>query len=178
MRARKIHQSVLTDDSHGQMQSQLMQMSKIFCRPMTGIHNRTMGMVMDMMCMMLSNVMPMINRSTSTAVYSHLRECLLNSSVRKVIVMSHGTGCSIMSMAIDRLHADLPIDVIGKMEIYTFGCAASHLSNPCLTLNSPMNPNPAFTRADGSLVSPVKAALASKGQRMEDAERVIPVSFP
>lgn len=78
-------------------------------------------------------------------------------------------------MAIDRLHADLPIDVMGKMEIYTFGSAASHLSNPCLTLNSPMNPNPSFTRADGSLVSPVKATMAIKGQRIEDTERVIPV---
>lgn len=142
---------------------------------MTGIHNRTMGMVMDMMCMMLSNVMPMMNRSASTALYTHLRECLLNSSIRKVIVMSHGTGCQIMAMAIDRLHADLPIDIMGKMEIYTFGCAACHISNPLLTLNSTMNPNPAFTRADGSIVSPVRAALTTKGNRMEDTERVIPV---
>lgn len=80
-------------------------------------------------------------------------------------------------MAIDRLHADLPIDIMGKMEIYTFGCAASHISNPLLTLNSTMNPNPVFTRADGSIVSPVKAALATKGNRMEDTERVIPVRF-
>ena len=151
----------------------MTQMSEIFQRPITGIHNRTMGMVMDMICMILSNVMPIINRSTTTAMYSHLRECLLNSSVRKVIVLSHGTGCQIMSLAIDRLHADLPIDVMQKMEIYTFGCAASHLSNPCLTLNSTMNPNPPFTRANGS---PAKASLAIKDYRMEDTERVIPVS--
>ena len=151
-------------------------MSEIFQRPMTGIHNRTMGIVMDVMFMMLTNTIPIINRSTSTAMYSHLRECLLNSSVRKVIVMSHGTGCQIMSMAIDRLHADLPIDVLQKMEIYTFGCAASHLSNPCLTLNSTMNPNPAFTRVEGSLGSPLKAPIAIKGHRVEDTERVIPVS--
>jgi hypothetical protein len=165
-------------NSHRQMRSQMTKMSDIFTRPMTGVYNRTMGIIIDMMCMMLYNVMPMMNRSTTTVLYYHLRECLLNSSVRKVIVISHGTGCQIMSTAIDRLHADLPIDVMQKMEIYTFGCAASHLSNPCLTLNSTMNPHPAFTRADGSLVSPVKAALATKGTRMEDTERVIPVSFP
>ena len=130
---------------------------------------------MDILCMILSNFMPMVNRSTSTAMYCHLRECLLDSSIRKVIAESHGTGCSIMSTAIDRLQADLPIDVIGKMEIYTFGSAATHLSNPCMALNSPTNPNPSFTHADGSLISPVKAAMATKDQRLGNTELVIPV---
>jgi len=159
------------------MQSQMMQLSSIFGRPMSGIHNRTMGIVGDMMCMMMGNMMPMINHSTSTLMYTHLRECLLDSSVRKCILLAHGTGCSILSMALDRLHADLPIDIMMKMEVYTFGSAASHISNPCLTLGSPMNPNPPFTRADGSIVTPMKVNSAKNGGRTEDTERVIPVSL-
>jgi hypothetical protein len=93
------------------------------------------------------------------------------------VVVAHGTGAAILSTTLDALYADLPAEILCKMEIYTFGSAASHLSNPCLGLNSPLNSNPTSTRADGSYVSPVKTKLASRGSRVEDIERVISVCF-
>jgi hypothetical protein len=100
------------------------------------------------------------------------------NSVRKVVVLSHSTGAVHVSIALDQLHATLPIDVLSKLEIYTFGSAASHLNNPCLRIDTLSNKNErawslSYTRPDGS-TSPVKATLASLGHRVEDNERVIP----
>jgi len=125
---------------------------------------------------------------------------LLNPSMRKVILICHGTGAIPMSEALDRLHADLPMAVMSKCEIYTFGSAARHMNNPLLMLDEmcrreaampvpagtaapngvgktrARSPNPAagqWTRHDGSILSPVKAALASMGHPVEDLERVM-----
>lgn len=131
-------------------------------------------MVVDMLESVLFRCLR-LTTPVSTTLYSQLRDSLLNESVRKVIVLGHGTGAAILSSTLDNLHAELPVDVLSKLEIYTFGSSATHLSNPCMLLESPMNQHGPFTRADGSLVSPVKATLASRGYRTEDTERVITV---
>jgi len=159
--------------SYCQLQSQLAQLSSIFGRQMIGVHNRTNGFLVDVLESMLSRHLR-FNTPVSTALHSQLRDSLLDTSVRKVIVLGHGAGAAILSSVLDDLHADLPTDILSKLEIYTFGSAASHLSNPCSSLDSPMNQNGSFTRADGTIVSPVKATLASRGYRTEDTERVIP----
>jgi hypothetical protein len=73
------------------------------------------------------------------------------------------------------------VDVLSKLEIYTFGSAAAHLSNPCLRIDNPQGASIVggaeylnYTRPDCSIASPVKATLASLGHRIEDHERVIP----
>lgn len=106
-----------------------------------------------------------------------------------------------MNIALDALHADLPLVCMSKLEIYTFGAASSHLNNPLLVLvelsrpdvalampshhSSTLNgahqqergrsrsPLPQITRPDGSIASPLKATLKSLGHRVEDMERVI-----
>lgn len=100
------------------------------------------------------------------------------NSVRKVVVLSHSTGAIHVSIALDRLHATLPIEVLSKLEIYTFGSAASHLNNPFLRINSLLDKNEragslSYTRPDSSIASPVKATLASLGHMVEDHEHVI-----
>ncbi len=94
--------------------------------------------------------------------------------MRKVILIGHSTGALHISIALDQLHANLPVEVLSKLEIYTFGSAAAHLSNPCLTIDNPGAVTFNYTRPDGSIASPVKATLASLGHRVEDHERVIP----
>jgi hypothetical protein len=64
--------------------------------------------------------------------------------------------------------------VLSKLEIYTFGSAASHLSNPCLGIDHPGAGTFSYTRPDDSIASSVKATLASLGHRVEDHQRVIP----
>lgn len=117
--------------------------------------------------------------SCTLALSSQLRDACLANSTRKVIVIAHGIGAVHLSIALDQLHATLPVDVLSKLEVYTFGSAASHLNNPALRMeNLPDSQTRRrslyYTRPDGSIASPVKATLASLGYRIEDHERVIP----
>jgi hypothetical protein len=108
------------------------------------------------------------------ALGSQIRDACLTDSVRKVVLIGHSTGAIHISITLDQLHASLPVEVLSKLEIYTFGSAAAHLSNPCLVIDSPGAGTFNYTRPDGSIASPVKATLASLGHRIEDHERVIP----
>lgn len=65
----------------------------------------------------------------------------------KVVIIGHSQGGIIASLVIDQLFAELPTDCMSKIEVYTFGSAASHFSN---TLLSPS----AKTDADGPSSSP------------------------
>ncbi|KAL3423690.1 hypothetical protein PVAG01_05437 [Phlyctema vagabunda] len=161
--------------SHNQLEKQLTKLSDIFGRQITGIHNQSNGIIFDLIYSFLSHCLS-LTTPVSTNLYTQLREPLLSPTMRKVIVIGHGTGAHLISLALDKLHADLPIDILSKLEIYTFGSGARHLSNPLFILDGPMNinGNGPMTRADGSIISPVKAALATRGYRTEDTERIIP----
>ncbi|TEY76465.1 hypothetical protein BOTCAL_0058g00120 [Botryotinia calthae] len=111
--------------SYTQMMHHLTRLSIIFHRRMTGIHNRTLGLPLDLLLHFLSITMP-IHRT----LYSQLRETLLTPSIQKVVILSHSTGSKIVSDILDQLHADLPASLIAKLEIYTFGAAGGSFSNP------------------------------------------------
>lgn len=153
--------------------------SHTFSREITGIHNSTHGPILDLLSTLFLRAAGYPTSCTRTLT-SQLRDACLNNSIRKVIVLGHSTGALHISLALGALHADLPVDVLSKLEIYTFGAASTHLSNPLLRLESlksafsPTETTQAtFTRADGTIKSPVKATLASLGHRIEDHERVI-----
>ncbi|CCD54870.1 hypothetical protein BofuT4_P161590.1 [Botrytis cinerea T4] len=111
--------------SYTQMMHHLTRLSIIFHRRMTGIHNRTLGLPLDLLLHFLSITMP-IHRT----LYSQLRETLLSPSIQKVVILSHSTGSKIVSDILDQLHADLPASLMAKLEIYTFGAAGGSFSNP------------------------------------------------
>ena len=46
------------------------------------------------------------------------------------MLIGHSQGGIIISLVLDQLFAELPVSCISKLEIYTFGSAASHFSNP------------------------------------------------
>jgi hypothetical protein len=135
---------------------------------MTGIHNRTYGPILDMMS---NAVMPMMNPSCSMALHAEIRDALMSPSCRKVIILAHGTGATILSHTMDKLQADLPMECMAKMEIYTFGAAARHMSNPCVMLEKGMRP-------DSNMgMNSNRTNDSSQMIRMEETERVIPVSL-
>ncbi|KAJ8069927.1 hypothetical protein OCU04_000336 [Sclerotinia nivalis] len=113
--------------SYTQMMHHLTRLSIIFHRRITGIHNRTLGLPLDLLLHFLSMAMP-VHRS----LYSQLRESLLTPSIRKVVILSHSTGSKVVSDILDQLHADLPPTLMAKLEIYTFGAAGGSFSNPLL----------------------------------------------
>ncbi|EDO02297.1 predicted protein [Sclerotinia sclerotiorum 1980 UF-70] len=114
--------------SYTQMMHHLTRLGIIFHRRITGIHNRTLGLPLDLLLHFLSIIMP-IHRS----LYSQLRESLLAPSTRKVVILSHSTGSKVVSDILDQLHADLPPTLMSKLEIYTFGAAGGSFSNPLLS---------------------------------------------
>ncbi|PMD52551.1 uncharacterized protein K444DRAFT_706143 [Hyaloscypha bicolor E] len=115
--------------------SHINSLSLIFGRPVIGVYNPTNGLVIDILEMLLLRSIPYPSR-TSTTLYTQLRELLLPPSTRKVLVIAHGTGASILSSVLSKLHNDLPIDILSKLEIFTFGSAATYLSNSLLAQHS------------------------------------------
>ena len=156
------------------MQQHLNRISQTFGRPITGIHNRTYGPIMDMM---MPTLMSMLNMSTPScmAMKTQLREAMFSPSCQKIIIIAHGTGAAMLSQVMDRMLCDMPIDMMSKMEIYTFGSAARHMSNPCMQMERMMDMNRMMGRDSGT-----KSGMPMM-DRMEECERVIPVrsiSFP
>ncbi|QSZ30100.1 hypothetical protein DSL72_004620 [Monilinia vaccinii-corymbosi] len=113
--------------SHAQMMHHLTRLSITFHRRITGMHNRTLGLPLDLLLHFLSMAMP-IHR----ALYAQLREHLLTPSIRKIVILSHSTGSKVVSDILDQLHTDLPPTLMAKLEIYTFGAAGGSFSNPLL----------------------------------------------
>ncbi len=76
-------------------------------------------------------------RTTDVRVaYSYIKATLVDPTVRKVVLIGHSQGGTIVSLVIDQLLTELPTECISKLEVYTFGSAASHFSNPLVSLSS------------------------------------------
>ena len=69
--------------------------------------------------------------------YDQVKAFLVDPTVSKVVLIGHSQGGIIASLAIDDLLAQLPASTMSKLEVYTFGSAASHFSNPSLAPASP-----------------------------------------
>ncbi|KAA8910666.1 hypothetical protein FN846DRAFT_938118 [Sphaerosporella brunnea] len=111
------------------LQENLDSISSIFHRPIVGIHNRTYGLVFDLLeCMAQRDFGYMTGDIRAT--YNKIKEVLLEDGVEKVVVLAHSQGGLIVGATVDALCADLPPATLERLEIYTFGNAANHFSNP------------------------------------------------
>ena len=72
----------------------------------------------------------------SRLTYAYVKAMLVDPTVTKVVLIGHSQGGIIISQVIDDLLAQLPTRTMSKLEVYTFGSAASHFSNPSLPLRS------------------------------------------
>lgn len=100
----------------------------------------TYGMPFDMMAMMLQRCMFMPSQ-TRRNLYSQMRCALLDDSMQRCVVLCHSDSAIIASQAVAQLCADLPTEKLHKLEIYTFGAAASEFVMPLGDMN--MEPEPA-----------------------------------
>ncbi|KAH0542853.1 hypothetical protein FGG08_002808 [Glutinoglossum americanum] len=135
---------LLRDTSNHWLQSNVDRVSSTFGRPVLGIHNRSYGLIYDLLESLMQRCFS-ITTEDSRIIYDHLKAFTLDPSVKKVIVLAHSQGGLILSMVLDRMYADLPCDQMSKLvaapqsppwnkEIYTFGSAASHFNNPLNTI--------------------------------------------
>lgn len=115
------------------MQTNLDRLARIFGRHVTGIHNKTNGLIFDLVqCMIERN----LNYSTQDIrdAYKLVKEALMNEERKKVVLILHSQGGIQGSLMIDWLLAELPEDILQKLEVYTFGNAANHFNNPHKTI--------------------------------------------
>ncbi|PQE28059.1 alpha beta-Hydrolase protein [Rutstroemia sp. NJR-2017a WRK4] len=68
--------------------------------------------------------------------YRTLKSTLYDENITRVILILHSQGAIEGSMIVDWLLAEIPQDLLQKLEIYTFGNAANHFNNPHLHLLS------------------------------------------
>ncbi|KAB8437363.1 hypothetical protein FH972_025043 [Carpinus fangiana] len=76
--------------------------------------------------------------------YEAIRDAMLDENLDKVVVIAHSQGGIITSLALDNLYATMPTQYFKKLEIYTFGSAASDFHNPMVDpshLGSSTTPN-------------------------------------
>ena len=62
--------------------------------------------------------------------YDLVKKSLLDPKFKKVVFLMHSQGAIEGGMILDWLFDDVPQDLVQKLEIYTFGNAASHFNNP------------------------------------------------
>ncbi|KAF7876534.1 hypothetical protein EAF04_001623 [Stromatinia cepivora] len=102
-----------------------------FGRPVMGIHNRTNGLIFDLIECLVQRDLDYATTDIRIA-YRILKGELYDDRVKRVILMCHSQGGIEASMMIDWLLAEIPQDLLQKLEVYTFGNAANHFNNPHL----------------------------------------------
>lgn len=95
-------------------------LSSIFKRPVVGIHNRTYGVVFDLMECLVQRCFSYSTEDTRI-IYQHLKSVLQDQRITRVVCIAHSQGGIILSTALDSLFADVPSGAFDKLEIYTFG---------------------------------------------------------
>ncbi len=113
-------------------------LSRLFSRPMVCICMPTYGIPFDLIAMMVQRCMP-VPSQTRRNLYSQMRCALLDDSIHRCVLLCHNDAAVIASQAVGQLCADLPLEKVGKLEVYTFGAAASEFVMP-LGDNNDMEP--------------------------------------
>ncbi|RUP44876.1 hypothetical protein BC936DRAFT_148908 [Jimgerdemannia flammicorona] len=101
-------------------------LASMFGRRVVGIHNRSFGLVFDLVECLLQRDMGYVTDDARQA-YASVKSELLREDVNKVVFIAHSQGSIIASMVVDRLLTTLPEDAVRKLEVYTFGSAANHM---------------------------------------------------
>lgn len=119
----------LTLDSEHWMKNNLNRLALTFGRPVLGIHNRTSGIIFDVIeCLVQRN----FTYATGDVrlCFKILRQVLYDPSKSKVIFVLHSQGGIEGGLVLDWLLQETPQDLLAKLEVYTFGNAANHFNNP------------------------------------------------
>ncbi|KAI9147784.1 alpha/beta-Hydrolase [Paramyrothecium foliicola] len=111
------------------LKSNLNRLALTFGRPILGIHNRTDGIIFDVIECLIQR-----NFTYATAdvrvCYRLIKNVLYDPSKSKVVFILHSQGGIMGGMVLDWLLQEMPQDLLAKLEVYTFGNAANHFNNP------------------------------------------------
>lgn len=96
------------------MQKNIDLLSKTFGRPVIGVHNKTYGMIADILeCLIQRDFF--YNTMDVRVTYEYLKACLCDPTIRKIVLVAHSQGGIVATMALDHLFADLPREVFSKL---------------------------------------------------------------
>ncbi|KAL9069353.1 MAG: hypothetical protein Q9157_006192 [Trypethelium eluteriae] len=98
-------------------------------RKLSGIHNPTSGIIFDVIQCLIQRDFSYATEDVR-ACYDLVKKSLIDPKFKKVIFMMHSQGAIEGGMILDWLFDDVPQDLVQKLEVYTFGNAASHFNNP------------------------------------------------
>ncbi|KAI1463578.1 uncharacterized protein F4812DRAFT_453520 [Daldinia caldariorum] len=111
------------------LKSNINRLALTFKRPVIGVHNRTTGIIFDVVeCLIQRN----FGYATSDirAAYKIIKEKLYNPQYTKVVFILHSQGGIEGGLVLDWLLQELPQNLLSKLEVYTFGNASNHFNNP------------------------------------------------
>lgn len=117
------------------MKSCLNRLALTFGRPIIGVHNRTDGVIFDVVeCLIQRNLGYATN--DVRVCYRIIKDKLYNPQYSKVVFVLHSQGGIEGGLVLDWLLQELPQNLLSKLEVYTFGNAANHFNNPYRTVAS------------------------------------------
>ncbi|KAL2144694.1 hypothetical protein VTI28DRAFT_8632 [Corynascus sepedonium] len=111
------------------MQTNLNRLAVTFKRPILGIHNKTSGIIFDVVECLIQRNWGYATRDVRVC-YRIIKQKLYNPQYSKVIFILHSQGSIEGGLILDWLLQELPQDLLSKLEVYTFGNAANHFNNP------------------------------------------------
>ncbi|KAI4248989.1 MAG: hypothetical protein LQ352_005773 [Teloschistes flavicans] len=111
------------------LQENVDRLSLLFGRSVLGIHNQSAGMIGDVLECLLQRCLSYKTMDVRVA-YEIVKGCLMDPEAKKVVLIGHSQGGIIVSMVLDELFPELPNESMSKLEIYTFGSAASYFHDP------------------------------------------------
>ncbi len=120
---------LLTEVSSHWMQSNLDRLSKTFRRPILGIHNPSYGIPFDVLESMFQRTFAFPTLDIRNA-YKTLSELVNDDDIKKLVLIAHSQGAIEAGMMLDWVYATMPMEKVGKLEVFTFGNAANHWNNP------------------------------------------------
>ncbi|KAL1998028.1 hypothetical protein VTN02DRAFT_172 [Thermoascus thermophilus] len=111
------------------LQSNIDRLSYTFGRRITGVHNPTAGIIFDTVQCLLERNFCYATDDVRDA-YGLIKGALANPKNQKVVLILHSQGGIQGSLVVDWLLAEIPQDLLRKLEVYTFGNAVNHFNNP------------------------------------------------
>ncbi|KAH6855061.1 hypothetical protein B0I37DRAFT_363803 [Chaetomium sp. MPI-CAGE-AT-0009] len=111
------------------LQSNVDLLSRIFRRPVVGVHNKTSGVVFDLVQCLIQRWL-LYATSDIRDCYILVKKALYRREIKKVVLILHSQGGIEGGMIVDWLLNEVPQDLLQNLEVYTFGCMANHFNNP------------------------------------------------
>ncbi|KAJ5779940.1 hypothetical protein N7457_005100 [Penicillium paradoxum] len=111
------------------VQMNVDQLSWTFGRKVTGVHNRTAGIVFDLLECLIQRDFAYATDDIRRS-YALVKKALLDPECDKVVLILHSQGGIEGGLILDWLLDELPHNLLRRLEVYTFGNAANHFNNP------------------------------------------------